>query len=130
MYILCQRLNIIVKYRNMWDFVVLCFYAKSTKKIDLYIGGNTLNNDLLYYMQKPLIKEKDGTILDVNDKFLELTQFSKNELCGKYIADVLDELFRCSQKINITDEETQATLFTKTFDVRFVNIKKYAHFKK
>jgi len=86
-----------------------------------------LNNDLLYYMQKPLIKEKDGTILDVNDKFLNLTQFSKNELCGKYITDVLDELFRCNQKINISDEETQATLFTKTFDVRFVNIKKYIH---
>lgn len=86
-----------------------------------------MNNDLLYYMQKPLIKEKDGTILDVNDKFLNLTQFSKNELCGKYITDVLDELFRCNQKINISDEETQATLFTKTFDVRFVNIKKYIH---
>jgi len=110
--------------------VVLYFYTKSTKEIDLHIGGNTLNNDLLYYIQKPLIKEKDGTILDANAKFLELTQFSKNELCGKYIADVLDELFRCSQKINITAEETQATLFTKTFDVRFVNIKRYAHFDK
>lgn len=103
---------------------------KVQKKLIYTLEGNTLNNDLLYYMQKPLIKEKGGTILDVNDKFLELTQFSKNELCGKYITDVLDELFRCSQKINITDEETQVTLFTKTFDVRFVNIKKYAHLNK
>jgi PAS domain-containing protein len=87
-----------------------------------------LTNDLLYWMQKPLIKEKDGTILDVNDEFLNLTQLSKNELCGKYIIDVLDELFRCNNKINITTEETQAVLFTKSFDVRFIKIKKHAHY--
>ena len=87
-----------------------------------------MNNDLLYCMQKPLIKEKNGTILDVNDEFLDLTQFSKNELCGKHIADAFDELFRCNHKINITDGETQTTLFTKTFDIRFVKIKKCEDF--
>ncbi|MDR3594498.1 ATP-binding protein [Clostridium sp.] len=86
-----------------------------------------MNNDLPWYTQKSLIKEKGGTILDVNDKFCDLTQFSKTELCGKNIIDVLDKLFRCTNQIEITDEETQATLFTKTFDVRFVKIKKYTH---
>lgn len=92
------------------------------------MGGTILNNDLLYCMQKPLIKEKDDIILDVNDGFLDLTQFSKNELCGKHITDVLDKLFRCNHKINITDVETQTTLFTKTFDIRFVKIKKSEDF--
>lgn len=79
-------------------------------------------------MEKPFIKEKDGIILDVNDLFLNLTQFSKNELCGKYIAEVFDELFKCNYKINETDEKTEATLFTKTFDVRFVKIEKHIDF--
>lgn len=79
-------------------------------------------------MQKPFIKEKDGIILDVNDLFLNLTQFSKNELCGKYITEVLDELFKCDNKINANDEEAQVVLFTKTFDVRFVKIEKHVHF--
>lgn len=87
-----------------------------------------MNNNLLYFMEKPLIKEKDGTIIDVNDNFLNLTQFSKNELCGKYITEVLNELFRCNHKINITDEETQTVLFTKALDVRFVKIKKCKDF--
>lgn len=87
-----------------------------------------MNNNLLYCMQKPFIKEKDGIILDVNDLFLNLTQFSKNELCGKYIADVLDELFKCNNKINANDGETETALFTKTFDVRFVKIEKHVHF--
>jgi PAS domain S-box-containing protein len=81
-------------------------------------------------MDKPLIKEKNGIILDINDEFLHLTQFTKNELCGKHIDAVLDELFRCNHKINISNEEIQTVLFTKTFDVRFVKIKKYEHFKK
>lgn len=76
-------------------------------------------------MQKPYIKEKEGIILDVNDLFLNLTQFSKNELCGKYIAEVLDELFKCNNKITAIDEETEAALFTKAFDVRFVKIEKH-----
>lgn len=87
-----------------------------------------MNNNLLFCIEKPFIKEKEGIILDVNDLFLNLTQFSKNELCGKYIAEILDELFKCNNKINAIDGETEAALFTKTFDVRFVKIEQHVHF--
>lgn len=88
-----------------------------------------MTTNLLCNMEKPLIAEKDGLILDVNDLFFELTQFNKNELYGKHIIEVLNELFRCSDKINITDRETQAVLFTKTLDVRFVRINKVEDLK-
>lgn len=76
-------------------------------------------------MEKPFIKEKDGIILDVNDLFFNLTQFSKNDLCGKYITEVFVELFKCNNKINVNHEETKAVIFTKTFDARFVKIEKH-----
>lgn len=88
-----------------------------------------MTTNLLCNMEKPLITEKDGFILDVNDLFFELTQFNKNELYGKHIIEVLNELFRCRDKINITDKETQAVLFTKTLDVRFVRINKVEDLK-
>ncbi|WP_315068914.1 PAS domain-containing sensor histidine kinase [uncultured Clostridium sp.] len=87
-----------------------------------------MNNDLLYNVRKSIIKERNDTILDVNDYFLDLTQFSKNELCGKNITEVLQTLFRGNYKINITEEEFEGVIFTKSFDVRFIKVKKYKNF--
>lgn len=87
-----------------------------------------MNNNFLCYVKKPLIKEKNGVIIDITDNFLTLTEFSKNELCGKNINEILDKLFRSNHKINITNNEIQTVLFTKNLDVRFVKIKKYDHF--
>ncbi|OOM78713.1 ATP-binding protein [Clostridium sp. BL-8] len=87
-----------------------------------------MNNDLLYHVRKSIIKERNDIILDVNDNFLDLTQFSKNELCGKNITDVLQTLFRGNYKINITEEEFDSVIFTKSFAVRFIKVKKYKNF--
>lgn len=88
------------------------------------MGACILNNDLLNYTLKPFLKETNGIILDVNDGFLTLTQFTKNELLKKNIDEILDKLFRKSIQINITDREVETILFTKSFDVRFVKVKK------
>lgn len=89
-----------------------------------------MNNDLLSCIQKPLIKEKDGIIVDANELFCHLTRFTKNELCGKQLSDIWDKLFRSDNKISITTEEITTTLFTKTFDVRFVKAIKHANLNK
>lgn len=88
-----------------------------------------MNEDFLYYVQKPFLKERNGIVLDVNNNFLTLTQFCKNELCGKNIDEVLNILFRSNHKINIYDKEIKIVLFTKTLDVRFVKINKYSNFE-
>ena len=87
-----------------------------------------MNNDLLNYMEKSLLKEKDGIIIDINDNFFNLTQFNRNELCGKSITEVLNKLFRYNPNINTNCEEVETILFTKTLDVRFVKVKRYDHF--
>ncbi|WP_297424696.1 PAS domain-containing sensor histidine kinase [Clostridium sp.] len=83
-----------------------------------------MNNEF-YNTKKSLIKEKDDIILDVNNNFINLTQFSRSELCGKNITKIFNKLFRNSNEINISDKESQAVLFTKTFEVRFINIQKF-----
>jgi len=91
------------------------------------LGAGILNNDMLKYTQKPFIKEINSIISDVNNDFLALTQFTKNELFKKNINKILDKLFRNSNQINITDTEVETILFTKNFDVRFVKVKKFTY---
>lgn len=91
------------------------------------MGACILNNDLLNYNQKPFLKAINGVILDVNNDFLALTQFTKNELFEKNINEILYKLLRNSNQINITDTEIETILFTKNFDVRFVKVKKFTY---
>jgi len=79
-------------------------------------------------MQRSLLKEKDGIIIEVNDNFLNLTQFNRDELYGKSLIKVLNELFRCDYKISVTNKEIETVLFTKNLDVRFINLRKHSHY--
>lgn len=75
--------------------------------------------------QEALLKVSKGVAEDVNDIFMGLTGFSREEVIGKDIDLVLGELFRTAHKIDFTDKETEEALFTKDLDVRIVAAKKY-----
>lgn len=84
--------------------------------------------ELLYYKQEPYIRVRDGIIIEVCDKFLDLTGFNRYELLNRSTFTVWNELFRIDIILNfenVIDIEKKEVLFTKQLEVRFVTTKKH-----
>src|SRR5471030_2153057 len=73
----------------------------------------------------PDILENNGIIIDINDIFLDLTEFNKEDLLDKHISHVWTNLLRINVQLNSIHNETELILFTKSLDVRFVTMQKY-----
>lgn len=72
--------------------------------------------------QLPLIIEKNGRIVNLNEEFLELSGFSFIELLGKSFITVWTELLRINIDPCSIDTRQEGFLFTKSLQVRCVNI--------
>lgn len=79
----------------------------------------------LDYAKMPYMLENDGIVVSVNDIFLNLTGFNKEELLNMNISYVWKHLLRLNVQLNSITDETEVILFTKSLDVRFVNLHKY-----
>lgn len=78
----------------------------------------------------PFIVEKDGIIQEVNDAFIMLTGFDKDELKSNHIRSVWQSLFRNNTGFNFINTEEEIILFTKSLEVRFVTVSKTEDIKK
>jgi len=85
-----------------------------------------LFNFKIDYSKMPYILENNGIIIDINDIFLNLTGFNKEDLLNKYTSYVSKHLFRLNVPLNSIENKTEVILFTKYLDVRFVALQKYS----
>lgn len=73
--------------------------------------------------------EKQGMIINSSLSFCELSRFDGEELVGEQLETVWNDLLRINVNSNFQEEIAEAFLFTKNFDVRFVNITKTRNIK-
>lgn len=72
----------------------------------------------------PYIIERKGIIAEVNQPFLDMTEYSRMELQCKEISEIFNILrIGPNVKIENINEKTEYFLFTKPMEVRFVHIK-------
>ncbi|MBR0598875.1 ATP-binding protein [Sinanaerobacter chloroacetimidivorans] len=76
------------------------------------------------YKNMQYIIETQGIITEVSIFFCEFTQYHKDELLGKTVHSVFQELLRVSIHLNEIAGVTEAFLFTKKLEVRNVYIQK------
>jgi signal transduction histidine kinase len=89
------------------------------------LGGIKLINFVIDYKKMPYIIEEKGDIIEVNDMFLDLTEFDKEELLNQCMYTVGKNLLHINMESNFIDNETEVILFTKYFNVRFVTVYKH-----
>ncbi|MHC1681604.1 MAG: ATP-binding protein [Clostridiaceae bacterium] len=77
------------------------------------------------YSKIPYILEGNGIIVEANEEFLNLTEYSKNQLVNLEISEVWKNLLRVNIKLNSIDSETEVIFFTKSLGVRFATISKF-----
>lgn len=68
--------------------------------------------------------ENKGIVVEINDMFSKLTGFHSEELLNKGISVVWNLLARGNTKIYDLNTEVEVVIFTKSLDVRLVNIQK------
>ncbi|WP_051560582.1 sensor histidine kinase [Clostridium beijerinckii] len=75
------------------------------------------------YKELPFIVESDGLIIEVSKAFVQLTEYSIDDFLNKNIEDLFTTL-RVSPEVNYEEVDSSADyfLFTKSLEVRFVNI--------
>jgi|GEM_PF-1893017 len=73
--------------------------------------------------KNPYILVKDGKVIEVNEQFIDMTEYYIDELIGKSIEKVFS-ILRVGPCIDVenVDEKTDYFLFTKSLEIRHVNI--------
>ena len=74
------------------------------------------------YAEKPYIIEKNNKIIEVNDIFLNLTRFTREELLNRNIYDVWKTSFRINIQPDNIEHKADAVMFTKSLDAIFVTV--------
>lgn len=72
----------------------------------------------------PYIVEEKGTIIEVNEQFLELSGFSKEEILNKPFKSIVNNLLHIDENLLELETKCEAFLFTKFFEARNVIIEK------
>lgn len=78
----------------------------------------------LAYNYLPYIKTHNGKITDVSQAFLDLTEYSKEDIIEKYIGEIVD-LIRLNIDVNVLEsqqDDKSFFLFTKSFAVREISL--------
>jgi PAS domain S-box len=92
---------------------------------ELKPGGVIMTNSNIpdYIKGQPYVIVNNGSIVQVSDLFVHMTEYTDNEILNKRISDLFKAL-KAGPYINIENIEEEAGyfLFTKSLEVRFVNI--------
>lgn len=74
------------------------------------------------YAENPYIIEENNIIVEINDAFLNLTKFTREELLNRRTSYVWKDCLRINVGLDFIGNKTEAIYFTKSLDVRFVTI--------
>lgn len=74
------------------------------------------------YAENPYIIEENNIIVEINDAFLNLTKFTREELLNRCTSYVWKDCLRINVGLDFIGNKTEAIYFTKSLDVRFVTI--------
>lgn len=74
------------------------------------------------YAENPYIIEEKNIIVEINDAFLNLTHFTREELLNRCTSDVWKACLRINVEPDFIDHKAEAICFTKSLDARFVTI--------
>ncbi|MEQ8198036.1 MAG: PAS domain-containing protein [Clostridiaceae bacterium] len=73
--------------------------------------------------EKPFLCSKNSIIIKVNNEFIDLTGYSRNELTGKSLAEISNMLRIDSQVcLENIENEHSCYVFTKDYEARNVSI--------